>query len=211
MSKQSVILDLDATLIHTFNGKMNIFEDLRLRGNEYLESRIYMIDFVSNKKKQQMWGVVRPHTHHFLEYCFERFDKVIVWSAGSYEYVHHICEVLFQDCKPHMILTARDCEHENGEAKYKPLEKLYERHDFLNDRNTMIIDDNPDSFSKNKDNAIHISSYSVSFNNSETDEQIIRKLVDDSDVTLSNLIKWLSDDYTKTIEDVKSLEKPRFL
>lgn len=209
-NKQTVVLDLDATLIHTFKDKLEVFESLKICANEYLESRIYMLEFILDEKKNQMWGVVRPHTQHFIEYCFERFDKVIVWSAGIYEYVHHICDILFQDKKPHKILTADDCEKVEGEAKYKPLEWLYKDPN-MNSKNTIIVDDNPDAFAKNKDNAVQISSYAVSFSSAESNDDIISKLVDDSDVKLSLLIKWFENEDTKNSEDVRELEKPIFI
>lgn len=210
--KQTVVLDLDSTLIYTFNGKFEILDDLIKKSNAHLESRVYLIDFIAGSKKNQMWGVVRPFTDHFIEYCFERFEKVIVWSAGTYEYVHHICEVLFQKQKPHEILTFDDCEKDSdGKFRCKPLETLYKKYDCLNPKNTLIIDDNPQAFSCNLENAVQIAQYSASFGETKSTEEIIGHLVDDSDTQLSSLIKWLDHDHVRDSPDVRKLEKPRLV
>jgi hypothetical protein len=57
-----------------------------------------------------MWGTMRPHAREFLEYCFKRFKRVIVFTAGTADYAIPICDVLFRGIsKPYMIWARGHC------------------------------------------------------------------------------------------------------
>ena len=209
-NKQFIVLDLDETLIHSFEDKFSVFEDLRLRGIEHLETRVYMIDFILGGERLKRWGVVRPDVDHFIDYCFERFDKVIVWSAASYPYVHHICDVVFQNRKPHAILTQDDCQNVGGYITNKPLDVLYNRFDEINETNTYIVDDNDSVTKLNDRNAIQVPGYTVNVRETDREEETIRKIIDDSDKALSDLVRWFDRD-TSRHSNVQNIPKPKMV
>lgn len=121
----SIVFDLDKTLIFTSSSTVQslyasgIMEDPRFFP---AQSRIYYFDLpgrVSKKPNGQiqsgdsvsrMWGSIRPYGRDFLKFCFRRFKRVIVWTAGTAEYAVAICDALFRGIgKPYMIWSRGHC------------------------------------------------------------------------------------------------------
>lgn len=120
----TIVFDLDKTLIFTSSSpisklvKSGVMEDSR-----FLEaqSRIYFFDLPGKAGRvnvgewggdtvSRMWGVVRPGGREFLKYCFRRFKRVVVWTAGTAEYAVAICNALFRGIhKPYMIWSRGHC------------------------------------------------------------------------------------------------------
>jgi TFIIF-interacting CTD phosphatase-like protein len=113
--------------------------------------------------KDTMWGIKRPHLDEFLDFCFEHFEKVIVWSAGQRDYVHKLVDILFANTvrKPDYIWTYDDIHSDEEGYVVKPLRKLVENLDdpFINMKTIITIDDTASTFSENMENAIHIPVY----------------------------------------------------
>ena len=94
-NKKIIILDIDQTLIQSkrINSKTKFGElgDFNICNNGYT---IYK----------------RPYVDNFIEWCFNNFDGVIVWSAGTKDYVYDIVRHLFKSTyKPTMVLTKDSC------------------------------------------------------------------------------------------------------
>lgn len=124
MTVDSIVFDLDKTLIFTSSASISklvasgVMEDSR-----FLEAqtRIYYFDLPGKPGRtsvgdwkgdtvSRMWGVMRPGARQFLKYCFERFKRVIVWTAGTAEYATEICNALFRGIhKPYMIWSRGHC------------------------------------------------------------------------------------------------------
>lgn len=119
----SIVFDLDKTLIYTFTSstkemyRSGILEDPRFFA---AASRIYYFDLPNNPAKHpengtldsvsSMWGSMRPGARDFLRFCFKRFKRVIVFTAGTAEYAVAISKVLFQGIgKPYMIWSRGHC------------------------------------------------------------------------------------------------------
>lgn len=120
----SIVFDLDKTLIFTSSAplaklvKSGVMEDSRFIE---AQSRIYYFDLPGKPGKisvgewggdtvSRMWGVIRPYGKNFLKYCFKRFKRVIVWTAGTAEYAVAICNALFRGIhKPYMIWSRGHC------------------------------------------------------------------------------------------------------
>ena len=141
--KSCVVLDLDSTLIHTF-GSQSQWSFVESHDSSRIKNRIFDVK-VSD---QLMWGSLRPYTKLFISTCFETFDLVGIWSAGTSEYVREIIREVF-DQQPHFIWTRKDCQlffdQENGhKILQKPLTKLFEKYQQLDPLRTMIIDDYTD-------------------------------------------------------------------
>ena len=78
-----------------------------------------------------MWGTKRPHVDDFIDHCFETFDMVIIWSAGTEKYVNKVVENLFYKRKPHHVFHRDHClmslTHNGEEIRQKPLSLLSKR------------------------------------------------------------------------------------
>lgn len=118
----SIVFDLDKTLIYTSPRPVSelyasgIMEDpvfLPARGRIYyftLPDRPSEVTGRPTEDVSGMWGVIRPGAREFLRFCFRRFRRVIVFTAGTYEYAVAICDVLFRGIgKPYFIWARGDC------------------------------------------------------------------------------------------------------
>jgi len=185
LTNKTIVLDLDNTLIYTADDE-KIFESLELYTNPRntrLRSRIYYFELVDVVDKPgtgeltKMWGVLRPHVYEFLEFCFEYFQNVIVWSAGQKKYVHAICDFLFNEIgkQPNIIYTYEDCDRVHNYI-IKPLTKFPN----IPIETIVALDDNESTFSRNKDNGLHIPPYEpeVNYNEIMADEDALLHLMD---------------------------------
>lgn len=208
LTNKTLVLDLDSTLIFT-SDSFESFETLELYTNpqhSHLRPRVYKFDVIDvvdkpgTGVKSSMWGVLRPHVHDFLNFCFDYFENIIVWSAGQLKYVHAICDILFVDVnrEPVLIYSFEDCERTDNYL-YKPLVKITNQEfKHITMDKMLILDDNEITFSKNKDNALHISAYEPNL----TPEGIV-----ENDMTLVNLTKWLMLPEVIDCKDVRKLDK----
>jgi len=208
LTNKTIVLDLDSTLIYT-SDNFKHYESLKLYTNPehtHLRNRLYKFDVIDVVEKpgsgvrSSMWGVLRPHVYEFLDFCFEYFENVIVWSAGQLRYVHAISDVLFIDPEkqPILIYSYDDCDS-NDNYLYKPLIKISQQEiPSVTLDKCYILDDNDMTFSKNKDNALHIPPY---------EPELTPKGIMDSDDTLLNLTRWLMKPEIMNARDVRKTNK----
>lgn len=193
---RNIVLDIDHTLANTFDsGGSSLFTDL-LNSPDQLEvrRRVYVLQF----EGYWMWGVKRPYLYAFLKYCFEEFDQVIVWTAGTKEYADAIVPWLFDSLPmPHKVYSRDDCVVVGGDYT-KPLLKILDSQIRLD--NTLFVDDNAYYMRYNKGNAIIIGEYSPR----ETLEDI-----NVCDQSLLDLRFWLSSDSVRKAKDVRTLDKSK--
>ena len=75
--------------------------------------------------KNEFWGVVRPHVHEILIFCFSYFKLVIIVTAGLGPYAEAIVDHLFRDLpEPHAIFSRNDLDVDEKGNYIKPLERL---------------------------------------------------------------------------------------
>ena len=208
LTNKTIMLDLDSTLIFTSDNFDN-YTDLELYSNPkhmYLRNHIYKFDVIDvvdkpgTGVKSSMWGIMRPHVNEFLDFCFDYFANVIVWSAGQLRYVHAICDVLFTDPEkqPCLIWSYDDCEKTDN-FLYKPLMKIPEQaFPSIGLDKIFALDDNEITFSKNKDNALHIPPY---------EPELTPKGIVEDDPTLLNLTRWLMLPEVMEASDVREINK----
>lgn len=160
----AVVLDLDLTLICS-QDEFDSYKQLGIINNPKLlpiKQKSYCLKLTDLDKpgdgsSYNLWGTRRDHVENFILFCFNYFKVVIVYSAGEYNYVHGIVDMLFKKIrKPHLILTRDDLV---GKSK-KPLTKIVNS-DFGKKHNLklnkiFVIDDNEETFVSNVKNAIHI-------------------------------------------------------
>ena len=120
--------------------------------------------------------VLRPYLKEFLQFCFQNFDCVGLWTAGSRDYLNFIYDdiltpLLFEvnpQFKFDFIFSEEECDN-----KYeKPLSKLSNEN--FNETNSLIVDDHIESFQCNPDNGILLPSFNP---DDEFDDSLIEIIV----------------------------------
>nr|QBK89146.1 MAG: ctd-like phosphatase [Mimivirus LCMiAC02] len=103
-----IILDIDHTLVHSKRISPTIkfgeLGDFNVCNNMYSTYK-------------------RPYVDKFIKWCFNNFDGVIVWSAGTKGYVDNVVKYLFKTHKPIIILTRKNCSI-NCNRYYKDVSTL---------------------------------------------------------------------------------------
>jgi len=119
----SIVFDLDKTLIYTSTSSIKeLYRTGLLQDPRFFEvaGRIYYFQLpeAPNKYPENgkpdtvsgMWGSMRPGARDFLRFCFQRFKRVIVFTAGTAEYAIAISKALFQGIgRPYMIWSRGHC------------------------------------------------------------------------------------------------------
>lgn len=167
-SELIVILDIDETLAHTVSSGSTSsgYPNRKLE----LIDNLYILNILTDRNDgifTTMWGIKRPHLDNFLNFCFSYFKLVIVWSAGSYEYVHSMVQELFKNTyEPHYILTRNNCV-KRDDIYEKPFWKLLKDFPELNNyvdfdsdqrgiKNIVMIDDKSHCFNSDPYNGVLI-------------------------------------------------------
>ncbi len=210
-NQKYIVLDIDATMVHT-HGDMDDFKMLKIYGSdEQLEMRrklynmrlIDVSDVPGEGEITDLAGIYRPYLKEFLEFCFDYFDGIVIWSAGKRKYVHKMCEYMFPLKKqPLIIFTYDDCEGDEDDYIVKPLEKLYKHPKLkgkLNETNTFVLDDREETYSYNKRNGILIPEF-------ESDMSV-EDICNHPDSELLKLMTWLNTQEVKSSKDVRKLNK----
>jgi Dullard-like phosphatase family protein len=150
VQQHTLLVDLDGTLVHCGNEKPEKF------------------DFQIRSMKQKIFCVLRPGWNDFLNEAASMFE-VVIWSAGSYEYVIDVVEKL-EALLPKgvitYILTRLDTLPVHG--NYVKEMSVLGRHP----AQVIALDDNIAAFGYNVDNVILIKT----FNGDKDDRQLIRTL-----------------------------------
>lgn len=95
-----IILDLDHTLVHS----VKILDDDNFDKDESCGSNGVQLNtgYVCFK---------RPNVDVFLRWCFRKFDRVLIWSAGTNNYVNEIIDVMFGEFSFDLVLGRNECDY----------------------------------------------------------------------------------------------------
>lgn len=207
-SKHNIVLDIDATLVHTHGDveefkMLEVYTDstkLKYRRKLY-NMKLYDVGiFPGTGSVTKLAGIYRPYLKEFLDFCFEYFENVIIWSAGKKKYVEKMCQIMFPlENKPLFIYTYDDCIVGEEDYLKKPLTKVYKDFPQLNEKNTFILDDREDTFSLNEKNGIQIPEF-------ESDMSL-EDISGHPDNSLLKVIAWFSLPKVKNSKDVRKLNK----
>lgn len=213
-SKHSIVLDIDETMGRTIEcldkskevlkyfDKFNIFTDPNNLDIRIRSHRLIMDDPCTKRGEGDImycWMVERPGLPRFLDFCFDYFQTVNVWTAGRRSYGETISESLFSHVRnADHIFTRDDCK-QTQKGCIKELEKMIQRHSDTGPINHLfLVDDNPVSFSHNKGNAIEIPPYCPNPTPSNLRE---------NDTEFDKLIEWFSLDDVRCCDDITKLNK----
>jgi TFIIF-interacting CTD phosphatase-like protein len=204
-SNQSIVLDMDECLLHTWDVKQKeFFKEIEL-SPKTLGYRRYIFEVFAEPKNKQLpvYGIMRPGLIDFLTYCFDRFDNIILWSAGQDFYVEKVSDYIFHRTEqiPTQVLARSKCHILNKTMFTKPLYKLNEMFPEITLENCFFVDDNPDNSHFNKENHIVIPAFEP--------ECTVDSISDyfKNDRALYDLVEWFEREDIKKCDDVRTLSK----
>lgn len=213
LTHHNIVLDIDATLLHTQDNAFD-FEKLKIYSNPLrftIRHKMYHMNLVDVTNEPGtgnitcLSGVYRPYLKEFLDFCFEYFNNVIIWSAGKRKYVEECCRLMFPIDKPAIIYSWDDCDYREDGSLFKPLSKLWNdenlKHLNITEKNTFHIDDRDDVYSLNKENGIKIPEFECDID--------IKKIINHEDDELLKLMLWFSQQKVKNSKDVRKLDKKK--
>lgn len=100
----TIILDLDKTLIHSIEVPCDDEKD---------ECKFDKEEVCGTNGTLMQSGYItfkRPDADTFISWCFRKYANVVIWSAGTYDYVHEILNTLFAEFSFDLVLTRNECE-----------------------------------------------------------------------------------------------------
>jgi 2-hydroxy-3-keto-5-methylthiopentenyl-1-phosphate phosphatase len=220
MSKSKyIVLDIDATLVHTHDEESTKFEILDIYSDEdkiKYRKNLYALKIIDvsrvsgSGEVSVLTGIFRPHLREFLDYCRKYFAGIVIWSAGQKKYVEKLVENMFpfEDFQPILVYSYHDCiTANNDDFIRKPLAKLYKENKLkgfkgkLNEKNTLILDDRDDTFELNSKNGVQIPEF-------ESDMSI-EDISGHDDIHLLKFMSWLETKEVKNSDDVRKLRKDK--
>lgn len=190
----TIVLDLDSTLIHTFDN-ISEYNNLKLYSNINnlaLREQAYRIKLGTNN---ELGGLRRPYLKEFLVFCSLFFENICVYSAGLKNYVDAISEIIFYnlDIVPKIIYSRSECLNPDDPNNIKkPLSKIYSNIS-CTPETTLMLDDRADVMSLNFENGIIIPRFEG----------------DNNDFALIQLMSWLSQNHIYNQKDVRLLDKSK--
>lgn len=210
ISEHSIVLDLDHTLIATHDNDKKELQNIILSNIIYypIRNRLYYInasDMDENHLTKPglgtncfLWGIARPYYREFLQFCFQYFKYVIVWSAGKESYVQQIVKFLFKGLpNPHAIFTYNDLLVNGTYNVVKPLSYITAKLPVTLEH-LFVLDDNSKTFKENPDNGILITPYSEYSDANELNK---------TDDYLLQLTTWFMQKEVIFSHDIKILNK----
>lgn len=182
-----VVLDMDETLISSCVEKVDRYWKKLDPWNMHPSSRCRLHKILG---QSPYFFYERPHLHSFLEELDRVYDHVVIYSAGSKDYVNEVIKSIFVGHnQPSLILTSDDCvKHEGGGGYRKCLNLVIRRlkqSSLIDDRHRdedvdiVLIDDRYDNFSGDESRGIHVKSFDIKFNknNIDIEDDVLRLLV----------------------------------
>ena len=173
--KKTLILDLDETLVHS------AFYPLCRKSDIILNISI-------ERKNHTIHVLKRPNLDFFLKKVSELFN-IIIFTASIKEYAEPLIDILDKE-KKFGRMFRQNCLNKNG-IYIKDLKQIGQNY-----KDMIIIDNNPISFSMNKDNGLHI----ITWYENLDDNELIK---------LIPLLEYLSkvDDVRPIINQIINKEK----
>jgi hypothetical protein len=105
--------------------------------------------------------IARPGLKEFMEFVFDEFETVIIWTAASPAWFYRMYREILKPNMPkgkefHYVKTR---DFNVPYVPLKPLTEIYELFQQYNSTNTIVVDDNRFTFESNRENAVHVCSF----------------------------------------------------
>ena len=171
-SKKILILDLDETLVHSSFYPFNSDDETDTNSDIFFT-------ILFNNKYYDVYVLLRPYFHQFLEKMSKLFD-IYIFTASIKEYAEPLLIKLDKKNLIKKKLFRENCTLSEDNKYIKDLNTLNE-----NLKNVILLDNNPNSFRYNKCNGIPIKTWHF----------------DQKDKELIKLIPFLN--FLSTVDDVR--------
>ena len=197
-TKMNLILDLDDTLVNTFNFNFYNNKNIEINnGNDSTISILHLPNFLG-------LVYIRPYLFEFLEYAFTNFN-ISIWTASTTIYCKEILKIILSESQfsKAIVILARDNNNYvdiktnkiykdviRNNIIQKPLDLLWndkQLSEIFTKENTLIIDNNSQILIENPHNSLIIKEFTSKSTN---------------DTSLHVLINWL-----KIIQNVPNITK----
>ncbi|CAH1413221.1 unnamed protein product [Lactuca virosa] len=109
-------------------------------------------DLKSDKNISRRAIFKRPFLDDFLRFCFQRFD-VAIWSSRTRKVLDPVVDYLLGDLKKKLLFlwdlshctnsSARSLENIHKFIVFKEVKKIWEKIEFYDESNTLLLDDSP--------------------------------------------------------------------
>jgi hypothetical protein len=207
LTNLNLVLDIDDTLVQTFDDIDSLYKCPIMKNSKFypIRKRVYILKFKDDdaepgEEEEMIWGVKRPYIDEFLSFANDYFRNIVIWSAGTYDYVHAIVKNLFKNIPcPTKVFTRNDCTQSEEHGYEKPLEKIYQAIPEMNPRNTILVDDRQEVFvRKDPNNGIIIPPFSP-------DVEDYDSLT--SDTSFMFLKDWLMKPEVMECNDIRKINK----
>jgi len=157
--------------------------------------------FIENLELYKPTPIARPGMKEVLEYAFTNYKHVSIWTAGTRLWYNEVYEKLFKHAIPpgknfHFVRTRNVFERY---VPLKPLSMIYAQYSDYTPSNTIIVDDNPNTFRDNIENAEHIPSFFYDLLGTTPDERKNKCAEDIEIFGLIDRLKLRRRDYNRSI------------
>jgi hypothetical protein len=222
---RSIILDLDETLIHSYESP-NFLENYGIYTNSATYRKFhpigspaiaYSIILDMGGSYGKIWGLHRPYLYEFLSFASRYFDNIIVWSAGIVPYVEEITKQIFLESglSPPKLVWSRNKCSKYQELYHKPISEInaelssrpYETFK-IDPKSTLILDDKQHTFMNNLNNGVLIPPYSPGKSRPGRVPEL-NDLLDRSDKALLQFKQWLETPQVMNCDDVRNIDKSK--
>lgn len=201
---KTVVLDIDQTLVCTYENTNTLEKIYNERNPDDLD--IIQRMYVFGKGDDYFCGLYRPHLEPFIKFCFKYFQNVIVWSAGTRDYVNAVCKFIFKNTsKPRLVWARDECEFPQGDTNStKPLSKVSEKMGIPIEK-MYLVDDMWYNHRPNADNGIYIPGYDPE--RCKNTINVKKEKMRENDDILPRLQRWFLLPHVAGCDDVRSLYK----
>ncbi len=224
-----LIIDLDETLLRSYESPdfldlYGIYTEPSIAKQFHSTVPSYSMTF-DDSKKSRIWGVFRPGIKEFLDFVHDYFEYIILWSAATPPYIHHIMNALhkkFDIPYSRIIFTRLNCSRINDNY-HKPIQTLIDHVNSsyytsikIDPKFTLILDDKDYTFFGNERNGVLIPPFIPGYTGpsgtvdvSRTKIPTYRQLMDRSDRALLDFMIWLDRPEVRNSYDYRELDKSR--
>lgn len=223
LGPKTFILDLDETLVHSFENPQ-FLEEYEIYSNPEIYRKFhptgapqiaYSMLLNLPQGQSRIWGLYRPNMYEFLSFAKDYFDNILIWSAGIRPYVEGLVRQLFLESgmiPPKLVWSRDKCYNYQG-YYHKPISELLvdiSERPFaqlkVDPKSTLILDDKSYTFMQNPNNGILIPPFYPGLDRPER-IPLLEDLLDRSDTALLKLIDWFERPEVRNSSDVRDLDK----
>lgn len=183
----TVVLDLDETLIRTFD----VGERIPISKND----PNYFSFYIGNDLYE---GMKRPGLDDFIRKICKMTGNLVIFTASKPEYAKKIVDIIFKGCerKPDKIFTYDDCVKAKNGYLQKPIDYVFKHFENSVDEKKLIILDDKETVYNIKDikNIAKIKAFKGDINDNRLRHAyyLFKKLWREQDITEKGILNYLA-------------------